>query len=91
MWLCLSTHPSIFCSCRETELLQPQGNSHALGDQKESSERIIPFVLNLYTKCMLHGAGTQEYGLEALLLLLVMGLWTKHKARKPGLDKLQLL
>ena len=37
-------------------------------DKKESFERMIPFVLNLYTKRVLHGPGAQEYGLEALLL-----------------------
>ena len=68
VWVCLSTHPSVFCLCSETDLLQPHGDSHALGDKKESFERMIPFVLNLYTKRVLHGPGAQEYGLEALLL-----------------------
>ena len=64
--VCLPTHLSSVYA--ETDLLQPQGDSHALGDKKESIERMIPFVLNLYTKRVLHGPGAQEYGLEALLL-----------------------
>lgn len=56
--VCLPTLYLLFM----TELLQPQGTHMLWETRKESCERIIPFVLNLYTKSVCHELGLKNMG-----------------------------